>query len=367
MIYSSYSSSLTFGGNASIAFNNNTAISGGIVYVNSQCWISFKGNHVSTVKFINNEAIQNGGTIYLETESGVTAKSSATVEFNNNEAVLGGALYANNITSAIFEDNSAITFNTNRAKLGGAIFATTSNITFTGNCSIRFYDNKAWQDGGAIYLNNPFTITFSDHAALIFSHNTASDYGGAIYSKIADSQINFDITNFKFYDNYARTAGKSVFINVPTSCNSSCLQSSILGINKETLQHSQFHEHITTSPSNLKLYQPVICIDDNVNKTEECNSYYVKNIMSGQEITFDACMYDYYDQPGDTARFLVSADDNQDFYIPGLKYMLISCNNTFQGFTLNGDDSLPILSFNYSTKITLYVDRISEMKTISII
>ena len=95
-----------------------------------------------------------------------------------------------------FEDNSAITFNTNRAKLGGAIFATTSNITFTGNCSIRFYDNKAWQDGGAIYLNNPFTITFSDHAALIFSHNTASDYGGAIYSKIADSQINFDITNF---------------------------------------------------------------------------------------------------------------------------------------------------------------------------
>ena len=367
-IYSSYNSSLIVDGSTSVAFNNNTAISGGAININNHCRIVFSGNYMSTVKFNNNKAIQDGGAINLETDSSVTVKGSMTVEFNNNEAVLGGAIYAYNKTTVIIEENSTINFNVNNAKMGGGIFATTSNINFTTNCSVTFYGNKAWQDGGAIYLNTSFSITFTDYANLIFSHNTASDYGGAIYSKIADSKIYFDTTNFKFQDNYAKTAGKSVFINVPTSCNSSCLQSRILGINKETLQQSQLYKHITTSPSKLELYQPAVCIDSSTNKTEECNSYYVSNIMLGQEINivFDACMYDYYDQPSDTDRFLVGGEDNQGYYIPGSKYMLISCNDTFAGFELTGNDTAPVLPFNYSTKITLYVDRISEMKSISI-
>ena len=365
-IYSSYGSSITFDGSTFVAFNNNTAISGGAINVNSQCRIVFRGNCMSTIKFNSNKAIQNGGALNLETDSSVTVKGRMTVEFRNNEAVLGGAMYAYNTTNVTIEENSTVIFITNNAKMGGAIFATTSNINFTANCSISFYDNKAWQDGGAIYLNTSFSITFTDIANVLFSHNTASDYGGAIYSKIADSKMNFDTTHFKFQGNYAKTAGKSIFINVPTSCSSSCLQSSILGINKETLRHSQLNKHITTSPSKLELYQPAICVDNSTNRTEECNSYYVSNIMLGQEIIFDACMYDYYDQPSDTARFLVGGNDIQDYYIPGSKYMLISCNNTFKGVGLIGNDTPPILPFNFSTNITLYVNRISEMKTISI-
>ena len=365
-VYSSYNSSITFDGNTSIVFNNNTAISGGAIYANSHCLIVFAGNRMSTVKFNSNKVIQNGGAIQLETDSSVTVKGNTTVEFSSNEAVLGGAMYAYNETNVTIGENSMLTFNMNNARMGGSIFAATSNINFTGNCSINFYDNKAWQDGGAIYLNNPFSITFEDHTKLIFSRNTASDYGGAIYSKIADSKMIFHTTNFKFHDNNARTAGKSVFINVPTSCNSSCLQSSILGINTETLQQSQLNKHITTSPSKLELYQPAICIDENMNKTRECNSYYVGNIMLGQKVIFDACMYDYYDQSSDAARFVVGGTDNQSYYIPGSNYMLISCNNTFQGVALIGNDTSPVLPFNYSANITLHVDRISEMKTISI-
>ena len=88
--------------------------------------------------------------------------------------------------------------------------------------------------------------------------------------------------------------------------------------------------------------------------------------MLGQNIIFDACMYDYYDQPSDAARFLFNSANNQDYNISGSNYMLISCNSTFKGFDLIGNDSLPVLPFNYSTNITLYVDHISEMKTISI-
>ena len=366
-VYSAYNSSLTFDGNTSVDFNNNTAISGGAINANIHCSIVFAGNYISIVKFDSNKAIQNGGAIQLETDSSVTVKGSTTVEFSNNEAVLGGAIYGYNATKVTIAESSITTFSKNNAKMGGAIFVTTSNMNLTGNCSIIFYDNKAWQDGGAIYLDSPFIITFGDHIKLTFSANTASDYGGAIYGKIADSKMIFHTTNFKFLDNNARTAGKSVFINVPTSCNSSCLQSSILGINKEILQRSQLDKHITTSPSKLELYQPAICIDENMNKTEECNSYYVSDIMLGQNIIFDACMYDYYDQPSDAARFVVNGTaDYQDYHIPGSNYMLISCNNTFEGIALIGNDTSPVLPFNYSTNITLYVDRISEMKVISV-
>ena len=364
-VYSAYNSSLTFDGNTFVDFNNNTAISGGAINANIHCTIVFAGSPISKVKFDSNKAIQNGGAIQLETDSSVIVKGSTTVEFSNNEAVfLGGAIYGYNATKVTIAENSITTFSKNNAKMGGAIFVTTSNINFTGNCSIYFYYNKAQQDGGAIYLNSPFIITFGDHTKLTFSANTASDYGGAIYGKIADSKMVFYTTNFKFLDNNARSAGKSVFINVPTSCNSSCLQSSILGINKEILQHSQLDKHITTSPSKLELYQPAICIDEYINKTEECNSYYVSDIMLGQNILFNACMYDYYDQPSDTAQFLVN--DYQDYNIPGSNYMLISCNNTFEGVALIGNDTSPVLPFNYSANITLHVDRIPEMKVISV-
>ena len=275
-------------------------------------------------------------------------------------------MYIHDHCNVVTEENATAIFHLNNAKMGGAIFALTSNISFTENSTIKFYKNKAWQDGGAIYLKSQFSIAFSDNVKLMFSHNTATDYGGAIYSKLAEGKMNFNIINFKFYDNYAKTDGKSVYINVPISCNSTCLRNSIVGITKETLQHSQLNKQITTSPSKFELYQPSVCIDDNKNETEGCTSYYVNNIILGQEILFDACMYDYFDQPSDAAQFLVGDVGNQKYYIPGSKYVLISCNNSFKGIELIGNDTSPVLSLNYSTKITLHIDHVSEMKTISI-
>ena len=48
---------------------------------------------MSRVKFNGNKVIQNGGTMYLETNSGAVVKDNIVIEFNNNEAVLGGAIY----------------------------------------------------------------------------------------------------------------------------------------------------------------------------------------------------------------------------------------------------------------------------------
>ena len=173
---------------------------------------------------------------------------------------------------------------------------------------VTFTYNTALQDGRALFLDKQFTVILSCDANITFSFNTASDYGGAIYSRVDQSLINFNTTNIYFDNNHARTAGRSMFINVPTLCNSSCLHSSILAVTEDSLQYFGLSKHITTSPKKLILYKPAECID---NSNAECDSYYIKNIMLGQEILIDACMYDYYDRSTSTAEFFITSTDNQ--------------------------------------------------------
>ena len=362
-IFSLYNLSLIFSKNTKVIFNDNAAAFGGALNFYSHSLIRFQGGDQSTVAFKNNKATQNGGAIYLQKNSYVTFKGTLTVNFYNNEATLGGAINCNSNSDITCKENPHIIFLQNNAKLGGAIYTVMSNIAIIDNSKLIFTDNIALQDGGAMFLDKQFKVTLTDNAEITFKFNTASDYGGAIYSRVDQSVINFNVTKIHFVNNYARTAGSSVFINVPILCNSSCLNNSVLGVTEGSLQYNQLSKHITTSLRKLELYKPTECID---NSSVGCYSYYVKNIMLGQEILIDACIYDYYNRPTGTKEFLVSSDDDQDYYIPGSRYILISCNHTFQGISIIGKNTTPILPFNYSIAISLYVVRISEMKTVSV-
>ena len=360
-IHVSSNSSLTFSktNKATVIFKHNVAAFGGALNFYSHSFITFQGSNNSIVTFDNNKATQNGGAIYLQKTSDVIIQGNLTVKFHNNTATLGGAIYSNSNSDITFTESTNIIFLLNNAKLGGAIYIVTSNITITGRTKIHFTNSTALQDGGAIFLDKQYKVILTGDAVITFSFNTASDYGGAIYSRVDESMINFNVTNIHFDNNHARTAGSSVFINVPTLCNSSCLHNSILGVSKG----NELSKHITTSPRKLELYKPAECID---NSDTGCYSYFAKNVMLGQEILIDACMYDYYDRPTGTEEFLVSSADGQDYYIPGSQYILVSCNHTFQGISIIGNKTTPVLPFNYSMTIALYVVRISEMKTISV-
>ena len=179
-------------------------------------------------------------------------------------------------------------FYKNIAKLGGAIYTVMSNITIAGCSKLIFPDNIALQNGGALFLDKHFKVSLTDDADITFSFNTASDYGGAIYSRVDQSVINFNITNIHFYNNHARTAESSVFINVPTLCNSSCLNNSFLGVSEGNLHYNELSKHITTSPRKLELYKPAECID---NSSVGYDSYYVENIMLGQEFLIHASLH----------------------------------------------------------------------------
>lgn len=167
----------------------------------------------------------------------------------------------------------------------------------------------------------------------------------------SNSSIRFNSSRIYFKDNTAGTVHKSVYINVLSLCDASCLFHSV-NIS------SKIDFPVAASPSKLILHNEK-CINGN---NTGCGTYYINNIMLGQEIIFDVCVLDYYDQQIKATEFLVTSY-NQDYNISGPKYVSVLCNHTTQGLQIIGDQPSSN-SYNYS--ISSYVVRISESKKISV-
>ena len=73
--------------------------------------------------------------------------------------------------------------------------------------------------------------------------------------------------------NTARISGDDMYIDLNGSSDS-CVNNRIIG-------KTQYG--ITTIPNKLEFYNPAVCTDYD-NNTEECNTYYLKHIMLGEEI-----------------------------------------------------------------------------------
>ena len=358
-LYFQFASNVTFENNSLAIFSNNMATSGGAVNFNVNTQGTFGG--AARVLFCNNTATTSGGAIYLDNN----VLLSFEKVFDNE---IGDPTIHHTDKCDDILVNTTNIFHLNNAETGGAIFLVKSKIQFA---SIIFNGNTATQDGGAIYLSDESNITFINDCSVKFSNNNASDYGGAIYGKFAtemgQSMINFDSINIIFENNDARIAGDSVYVNLPKECKRNCLNNSILGAT------GNITDHIITSPNELKLYPPTKCLNPpNRDSDEECKLYYIENIMLGQEILLDACMYDYYNTTADAAQFLVTGNSvgnesvgNKDFML-GLNNTFISCNHTVPDIRiLNAKINDTELPYNYSMSIALFVNRFSESKRVS--
>ena len=384
VMYIYHSSTVTFEGKPAVAANNNMADNnGGAMYIDYHSSITFKDN--SLVSFINNKADgNNGGAIYSVNHSAIIFEGSSVVTFNNNTSHdsggalfnhhsdvtfkgkpnvtfynnkadnNGGALYISHDSTARYTESCTVMFNGNIADLGGSVFSKSSSIMFGGNSFVSFINNTALHDGGAIYCSdNSYFLLLSD-ASISFYFNVANDNGGAIYLLFKESSINFNSSNIHFKENTAGIIQNSVYINVVRPCDKNCLFYDI-NIN---MQKYLF----TTSPHKLILYNPAKCINGN---DTDCDTYYINNIMLGQDITFDACVLDYYDQPTEAAQFLITGTKHQFYNINGSKHITISCDHTIQGIIITGNQHSSN-SYNYSMTISLYVPRASESKIISV-
>ena len=341
-----------FEGNSKAIFYNNTADIGGALKISDTSIVIFKGNSKTTLNM--NKANQFGGALYIDYYSTITIDKNATVEcFDNIANSNGGVMYINQHSTFKSKGNTKVTFNNDRADLGGSIFIESSNVTIEENSFIEYINNTALQNGGAIYLSDHSHLVFLNATNVIFSYNSANDYGGTIYTLLKKSSIVINSSNVNFSKNTAGKTQSSIYMKLPKSCNNDCLHHSINGnFNKDML---------STSPYKLVLTNKVKCIDDN---DTYCTKYYMNNIMLGQEITFDACVFDYFDQPTEATDFVVSGMEHQDYNISGSKYISISCNQTVQGISITGNLHSNH-SYNYSIDISSYTDHFSDIKIIS--
>ena len=355
VIYTLHYSTVICNGKSKVTFYNNLAYTnGGVVSTSDYSNVTIKGD--STLAFYNNTANDNGGAVHVYNNSTVKTGGNSMITFYNNMADNdGGAVYIDQYSTAEFDENSRVTFHSNTACLGGSIFSESSQINIEGNCSIEFANNTALQDGGAIYMSDHSNFTLFN-SNVRFYYNTADDYGGAVYVLLRDSLMSFNSSNIYFKGNTAGSTQNSVYINVPKSFFGDNVSQNI-NIN------SRNSFTLTTSPNKLILHDPVKCINFSTDATY-CHTYYVNNIMLGKEITFDACVLDYFDQRTEATQFLVTGINHQDYNITGSKYILVSCNQTTQRLSIIGNLHANH-SYNYSITITLYAVYISESKTIS--
>ena len=380
-LYVYNASQVTFQGNAFVMFNNNIVIqSGGVLYCYNKCYVLFKQN--SEIIFLNNKA-QQGGVIYSISDSHIHFVGNCTVNFTENTALgYGGALHSYTNTIAAFDEHARITFDSNKAKDGGAIYSYSafiiltekskniilfknnsaekggalltelSNVTFSGDSCINFTNNTALQDGGAIYLNGH--SSFVINIEVNFDQNSASDYGGVMYIQMKEISLDVNTSSIYFKDYDTGITNRPIYINMPKSCDKSCLFKNIRGTNLP----------VATSPSKLALYHPAKCIEGNATV---CRTYYINKVMLGQEITLVACVLDYYDQPiTGVTEFLVKGHHHSHYTMSGSKFISVLCNNhTTQGISVTGNLNSNS-SYNYSLVILLHVARVSESKIISV-
>ena len=376
-------STMIFEGNSDVTFYSNTADSGGVFYFSNSI-IIFKEK--SVVSFCNNKAMQGGGVGFVILQANIKFEGNTTVSFENNRAIFGGVLlvtdhsnimlignsilsfvnneaqqsggagyfYAN--CNFIMKENALVTFNNNEALHGGALCVSkTTNIILKGHSTALFNSNIATIGGGAIELVNKSSFSVKDHINVNFTNNSA-EYGGAIFLDKSAVMINTtnDEQSIQFKNNKAKFKGDSVYLDITESCNSSCLNSKIMGI-KNYL--------IITPPNVLKFYNPVVCVD-NDNDTH-CNSYYVQNIMLGREIIIPTCVLDYYNNVViNSMRFMINTEINSSYYISGSQDILISCD-LFHGLRVMGNQTLTTPK-NFSINVSLNVDHNPDWKQVTI-
>ena len=346
--------SITFKDNSTSSFIYNTASNnGGAIQISQLSELNFQGN--SMVIFHDNTA-DNGGAFYF-TNSNITVKETSTVSFYNNKAIRnGGTGYLNYHCVFLLEQNVKVMFDNNKAFSGGALcIDMMTKFIVRGNSTILLYNNVAIEGGGALQVLNDSRITLQDHISIKFINNTAQ-YGGAVFLDTTAAMVNNSDNNcIDFTNNIAKILGNSAYQDASefcTSSNDSCFNRT-KGVN---------HEFVNTPPIKLKFNDPAICIDNG--STQQCNSYFIMNIMLGKSIPMPACVLDYYNQSVDSIQFMVQSETNLNYFISGPKQVVISCNDAFEKISIIGNQSLSS-STNFTITVTLNTALYSDWKQIS--
>ena len=189
-----------FGSN--LSFTNNSAESGGAMAI-EQSDVQLLGN----TAFENNSAL-TGGAIYVFQGGRLTVSGNAT--FTGNMATCGGGL-ALEIGAQVFHQNiSEVIFLRNIAEFGGAVYIALSDLQLQGNTT--FKNNSATISGGAIHATSG-GISLAGNTT--FTCNTASQGRGGGVALEGSARLHFllrDPLQVIFLRNEAKIGG-AIFVD----------------------------------------------------------------------------------------------------------------------------------------------------------
>lgn len=188
-----------------VTFTENSAISGGALWVQGESASSLTDLQLTNSNFTKNSAT-NGGGIYISANVNGTIENTSFTE--NTTVTSGGGAYilGANITiqDSFFSKNK-----TNNGSGAGMYIGAISVSSKVQNC--RFYENTATAVGGGIFLINGTTTNIIDHC--LFYANTASlttlGGGGIFVSNGAKPTV----TNSTFYANSSVFGGGGISLN----------------------------------------------------------------------------------------------------------------------------------------------------------
>ena len=353
-IYSYNMCNITFKDNSTSSFINNTASNnGGAILSSHLSELNFQGNSIA---IFNDNTADNGGAFHF-TNSNITIKETSTVSFYNNKAVRNGETgYLNSHCVFRLEQNVKVIFDNNKALSGGALYIDKmTEFIVQGDSAMLFYNNLAIEGGGALKVLNDSRITLQNNITVKFINNSAQ-YGGAVFLDTTAVMINNSDNNcMDFTNNFAKILGNSAYQDASELCassNDSCFNRT-MGIN---------HEFVDTPPNRLKFNDSAICINND--STQQCNSYFILNVMLGKSILMPACVLDYYNRSVDSLQFIVQSETNSNYFIRGPKQVVISCD-TFEKISIIGKPSLSN-STNFTITITLNNALYSDWKQLSV-
>jgi len=182
---------ITFEGNSTIIFDDNSAKQhGGAVYL-SESTLVFK--EFASVSLNNCKCSKFGGGLYAKKKSKVTFENNSSASFSSNSAGTGGAIYFTTGSHIMFKNYSYSSFSFNAAKYGAGSWCYKGRMTFTGNSKVMFLNGKvvaAPAVGGGVGFVN-CVVKFAENTHVVFLNNTNLSQGGAMFCN-GTSDITFE-------------------------------------------------------------------------------------------------------------------------------------------------------------------------------
>ena len=386
--------------------NNHYERNGGGIFINGIVRKSFKF-HVKDSHFQNNIGHSSGTVMYAELRtdiaflfsiynssfvgnSGGTSivrivnRSDMNVFIRKLAILLLGhsTIFANNHGGALSMEDTLLvgvgntTFHSNTVNNGAGLFLGDSHVLLNFSYfRFNFHHNFAFRRGGAIYIQFPSNLNATNCNWLLYENNNeicSGDVqkadgcpvidGKLLCSEITPQAVNDSLCYFDFEENRAIAAGNAIYYDVPElpAIENSSNPNSVFYIPQDNFCFEiSDSKDLSTQPFFTRLKEPAKCIDT------DCVTYYITDIMLGEEIEIPAEVVGYNNKSAESAVFFIACEENcttsngsTNYMITGTTPILIS--DKFGGIKITGIQNGPPLKLHLFSA-SLHFDLVVEL------